>query len=214
MKVDKNSMKLYAVTDRTWLGENSLDDQVEKAIRAGATFIQLREKHLPYDEFVKAAYEIKAVTDKYKIPFVINDNAEVAIEVDADGIHVGQKDMEAENVRKLIGENKILGVSVHTVEQALRAEKMGADYIGVGAVFTTATKEDANNISLETVKKICNSVTIPVVAIGGINKNNIMDLAGSGVDGVAVISAIFAQPDIEMAVGELIELSNKMTAAL
>lgn len=214
MKVDKNSMKLYAVTDRTWLGENSLDDQVEKAIRAGATFIQLREKHLPYDEFVKAAYEIKAVTDKYKIPFVINDNAEVAIEVDADGIHVGQKDMEAENVRKLIGENKILGVSVHTVEQAVSAEKMGADYIGVGAVFTTATKEDANNISLETVKKICNSVTIPVVAIGGINKNNIMDLAGSGVDGVAVISAIFAQPDIEMAVGELIELSNKMTAAL
>lgn len=214
MKVDKNSMKLYAVTDRTWLGENSLDDQVEKAIRAGATFIQLREKHLPYDEFVKAAYEIKAVTDKYKIPFVINDNAEVAIEVDADGIHVGQKDMDAENVRKLIGENKILGVSVHTVEQAVSAEKMGADYIGVGAVFTTATKEDANNISLETVKKICNSVTIPVVAIGGINKNNIMDLAGSGVDGVAVISAIFAQPDIEMAVGELIELSNKMTAAL
>ena len=122
--------------------------------------------------------------------------------------------MEAENVRKLIGENKILGVSVHTVEQALRAEKMGADYIGVGAVFTTATKEDANNISLETVKKICNSVTIPVVAIGGINKNNIMDLAGSGVDGVAVISAIFAQPDIEMPVGELIEHSNKMTAAL
>lgn len=214
LKVDKNSMKLYAVTDRTWLGENSLDDQVEKAIRAGATFIQLREKHLPYDEFVKAAYEIRAVTDKYKIPFVINDNAEVAIEVDADGIHVGQKDMEAENVRKLIGENKILGVSVHTVEQAVSAEKMGADYIGVGAVFTTATKEDANNISLETVKKICNSVTIPVVAIGGINKNNIMDLAGSGVDGVAVISAIFAQPDIEMAVGELIELSNKMTAAL
>lgn len=214
MKVDKNSMKLYAVTDRTWLGENSLDDQVEKAIRAGATFIQLREKHLPYDEFVKAAYEIKAVTDKYKIPFVINDNAEVAIEVDADGIHVGQKDMDAENVRKLIGENKILGVSVHTVEQAVSAEKMGADYIGVGAVFTTATKDDANNISLETVKKICNSVTIPVVAIGGINKNNIMNLAGSGVDGVAVISAIFAQPDIEMAVGELIELSNKMTAAL
>lgn len=210
MKVNKEAMRLYVVTDRTWLGKNSLAKQVEQTINAGATFVQLREKHLTFDEFVKAAREVKEVTDKYKIPFVINDNVEVAISVNADGIHVGQSDLEAKNVRELIGENKILGVSAQTVEQALNAQESGADYIGVGAVFSTTTKDDAENVSLDILKEICNAVSIPVVAIGGISKNNILKLSGSGVDGVAVISAIFAQPDIEKATHELLELSNKM----
>lgn len=210
MKVNKNAMRLYVVTDRTWLGDNSLAEQVEQTIIAGATFIQVREKHLSFDEFVKIAQDIKAVTDKYKIPFVINDDVDVAIKVKADGIHVGQSDLKAKNVRELIGENKILGVSVQTVEQAKEAEECSADYLGVGAVFSTSTKDDANRVSLDTLKQICSAVSIPVVAIGGISENNILELAGSGVDGIAVISAIFANPDIKKATRELLELSNKM----
>ncbi len=210
LKVNKNAMRLYVVTDRTWLGTNSLPDQVEQTIAAGATFIQLREKYLSYDEFVKAALEIKAVTDKYKIPFVINDDVNVAVKVNADGIHVGQSDLDARDVRQMIGEDKILGVSVQTVEQAKKAENSGADYLGVGAVFSTSTKDDADNVSLNTLKQICSAVNIPVVAIGGISENNILELAGSGVDGVAVISSIFANPDIKKATNKLLELSNKM----
>lgn len=210
MKVDKSAMKLYVVTDRSWIGENSLVDQVEEAIKAGATFVQLREKDLSFDEFVKIAEDVKAVTDKYKIPFVINDDVNVAISVKADGIHVGQSDMEAKNVRALIGDDKILGVSAQTVEQAIKAEESGADYLGVGAVFSTSTKDDADNVSLDTLKDICRAVSIPVVAIGGISKNNIMELTGSGVDGVAIVSAIFAQPDIKNATTELLELSHRM----
>ena len=210
MKVNSEDMRLYVVTDRTWLGENSLAEQVENTLRAGATFVQLREKHLGFDEFLKSAREIKAVTDKYKVPFVINDNVEVALAVDADGVHVGQSDLEAKNVRKLIGENKILGVSAHTVKQALKAQEGGADYIGVGAVFTTTTKGDADSVTFDMLKKICSAVSIPVVAIGGITKDNIMKLSGSGVDGVAVISAIFSRTDIEAATREIFELSNRI----
>lgn len=210
MKVSNEDMRLYVVTDRTWLGENSLADQVEKTIKSGATFVQLREKNLEFDEFVKSAREIKAVTDKYKIPFVINDNVEVALSVDADGVHVGQSDLAVKNVRDKIGEHKILGVSAHTVEQAVKAQESGADYIGVGAVFSTTTKGDADNVTFDTLKKICSAVSIPVVAIGGISNKNIMELSGSGVDGVAVISAIFAKPDIERATRELLEFSNDM----
>jgi len=212
LKVNKEAMRLYVVTDRTWLGCNSLVEQVEQTILAGATFIQLREKHLSYDEFVEISLEIKTETDKYKIPFVINDEVNVAIKVNADGIHVGQSDLDARNVRQLIGENKILGVSVQTVEQAKKAEESGADYLGVGAVFSTTTKGDADNVSLETLKQICGAVSIPVVAIGGISENNLLELAGSGVDGVAVISAIFANPDIKKATNNLLELSNKMVS--
>jgi len=212
LKVNKNSMRLYVVTDRTWLGDNSLAEQVEKTIMAGATFIQVREKHLSFDGFVKIAQDIKAVTDKYKIPFVINDDVNVAIKVKADGIHVGQSDLKVKNARELIGENKILGVSVQTVEQAKEAEESGADYLGVGAVFSTTTKDDANRVSLDTLKQIRSAVSIPVVAIGGISENNILELAGSRVDGVAVISAIFAKPDIKKATRELLELSNKMVS--
>lgn len=213
MKLDKNTMILYAVTDRSWLGENNLKIQVEQAIKSGATFIQLREKDLSFDEFVKVAFELKTVTDKYKIPYVINDNIEVAILVNADGVHVGQNDIEAQNVRAQIGHAKILGVSAQTVEQALKAQKNGADYIGVGAIFSTTTKDDADNVSLDTLKKICNAVSIPVVAIGGISKRNIIKLEGIGISGIAVISAIFGQKDIEDATRELLELSKNVVVS-
>lgn len=210
MKVDKSEMLLYAVTDRMWLGENSLADQVEEAVKAGVTFVQLREKNLDFESFVAAAKEIKAVTDKYKIPFVINDNIDVALACDADGVHVGQHDMKASDVRSKIGNGKILGVSAQTVEQAVLAQKNGADYLGVGSVFTTSTKLDADSVSYATLKEICSTVSIPVVAIGGINKENILELSGSGIDGIAVVSAIFAQKDIVASTKELRRLSSQM----
>lgn len=210
LRLDKSSMLLYAVTDRMWLGNSSLSNQVEEAIKAGVTFVQLREKEVNFKEFVTIAKEIKAITDKYNIPFVINDNLEVAIACNADGIHVGQHDLKADIVREKIGKDKILGVSAQTVEQAVLAEKNGADYIGVGAVFTTSTKEDADAVSYNTLKEICNAVKIPIVAIGGINKENMLALCGSGIDGVAVVSAIFAQKDITEATKELRLLAEKV----
>lgn len=210
MNVEREKMLVYAVTDRTWLNGQTLEEQVEKAIKGGATFLQLREKKLCYDAFLKQAIALKKITDKYNIPFVINDNVDIAIAVDADGIHVGQKDMEAGKVRQKLGQNKIIGVSVQTVEQAILAQKQGADYLGVGAVFSTSTKLDASEVSFETLQKICNAVSIPVVAIGGINQNNILQLKGSGIDGVAVVSAIFAQKDITQATKELVALSKQL----
>ncbi|RPF41942.1 thiamine-phosphate pyrophosphorylase [Hydrogenoanaerobacterium saccharovorans] len=210
MRVDKSSMLLYAVTDRTWLGRSTLSSQVEESIKAGVTFVQLREKQLDFDAFVAQAKEIKSVTDRYRIPFVINDNIEVALACNADGVHVGQGDLSASAARKKLGEQKILGVSVQTVQQAIAAEQSGADYLGVGAVFSTSTKMDADAVSFETLKKICSAVSIPVVAIGGINKDNILQLSGSGIDGIAVVSAIFAQPDITVATAELHQLAQKM----
>ena len=210
LKVDKAAMLLYVVTDRTWLGENKLAQQVEEIIKAGATFIQLREKDLDFNNFVKEGTELKKITDYYKVPFVINDNIEVALAIDADGVHVGQSDLSAQEVRTRIGEHKILGVSAQTVEQAILAEQQGADYIGVGAVFSTATKNDADDVTHETLKAICEAVHIPVVAIGGINEHNILQLRNSKVDGVAVISAIFAKSDIVAATKELLKLSKTM----
>jgi len=210
LKADKNSMFLYLVTDRTWLGENKLEDQVEMIVKAGATFVQLREKELDFESFVEDGRKIKKITDQYQIPFVINDNIEVALAIGADGVHVGQSDLNAGKTRELIGKDKILGVSVQTVEQAQLAEKEGADYIGVGAVFTTSTKLDADYVPFETLKAICASVTIPVVAIGGINEKNMMLLKDSGVDGVAVISAILAKSDVILAAKELLQLSKEM----
>lgn len=210
MKVDKSSLLLYAVTDRTWLGNASMAAQVEEAVRSGATFIQLREKQLDFELFLKQAKEIKAVTDRYKIPFVINDNVKVALACGADGVHVGQSDMNAGNVRRLIGNDKILGVSAQTVEQAILAEQGGADYLGVGAVFSTATKQDADAVSFDTLKDICLAVSIPVVAIGGISEDNLLILSGSGVSGIAVVSAIFAQPDIAAATMNLRRLAGTM----
>lgn len=210
MKLDKKSMLLYVITDRSWTLENSFEDQIEEALKGGATFLQLREKHLSFDEFLNQANKIKQITDKYNIPFIINDNVEVAIKSDADGIHIGQGDMSAKKVRALIGNNKILGVSANTVEAAKRAEEDGADYIGVGAVFKTSTKQDANVISIDTIKDICKSVSIPVVAIGGINEKTVLNLKGSGVDGICCISAIFAKENICEATKNLYNLANEI----
>ena len=213
MKFDKKNLLLYAVTDRSWLGSETLVSAVEKALKGGATFVQLREKELETEKFLEEAKTIKELCRKYHVPFVVNDNVDIAIAVDANGVHVGQSDMEAGNVRELIGKGKILGVSAQTVEQAVLAEKRGADYLGVGAVFHTGTKADADYVSYDTLKEICEAVSIPVVAIGGINRDNIMELSGSGICGIAVISAIFAQPDIVKATAELKELTKKMVKA-
>lgn len=213
MKVDKSALLLYAVTDRMWLGEGSLSAQVEEAIQAGTTFVQLREKELSPEAFLSLGKEIKAVTNRYHIPFVINDNVEIALACQADGVHVGQDDMSACDVREKIGLDKILGVSVQTVEQAVAAQQNGADYLGVGAVFSTSTKPDADTVSLDTLRAICKAVSIPVVAIGGINKGNMLKLSGTGIDGIAVVSAIFAQKDIAGATKELRELAEKVVGA-
>lgn len=210
MNVSKDNMLLYVVTDRTWLGNNKLYEQVEEIVQSGATFIQLREKNLDYDSFVAEGREIRKITDRYNIPFVINDNIDVALAVGADGVHVGQKDLDARKCRELIGEDMILGVSAQTKEQALLAEKSGADYIGVGAVFETSTKTDAKPVSYDTLKEICSSVSIPVIAIGGINEDNIQKLKGSHIDGVAVISAVFAARDKKKAVKTLLSLVKEV----
>ena len=210
MKCDKKSLLLYAVTDRTWLNGETLYKQVEKAIKGGVTFVQLREKNLDEKSFLNEALEIQILCKKYNIPFVINDNVEIARKINADGVHVGQSDMKVENVRAIIGNNKILGVSAQTVEQALYAQKEGADYIGVGAVFPTGSKLDADNVSLDTLKEICRAVNIPVVAIGGIGIDNVSKLKNSGITGIAVISAIFASDDIELATKNLKEETKKV----
>lgn len=209
MRLDKKDLLLYAVTDRSWLGEQTLYEQVEEAILGGATFIQLREKELDEAHFMKEAVEIKALCKKYGVPFIINDNVKIAREMDADGVHVGQSDMEAGDVRAILGEDKILGVSAQTVEQAVLAEKRGADYLGVGAVFHTGSKADAAEISHETLKQICEAVDIPVIAIGGIGVHNVKELKGSGICGIAVISAIFAQEDIREATAKLKEVTRE-----
>ena len=197
MRLDKKDMVLYAVTDRHWLNGESLYSQVEKALKGGATFIQLREKNLGEEEFLAEAKEIARLCKSYHVPFVINDNVEIAKKVDADGVHVGQSDMEALDVRKTLGEDKIIGVTAKTVEQALKAQAHGADYLGVGAVFGTTSKADATKLDHKVLKEICETVDIPVVAIGGITGENVTELAGNGICGVAVISAVFGQPDIE-----------------
>ncbi len=197
MKCDKKDLLLYAVTDRRWLGGRRLADQVEEALKGGVTFVQLREKDLDEERFLEEAKEIKELCRRYQVPFVINDNVDIAQAVDADGVHVGQSDMEAGDVRARLGQDKIIGVSAQTVEQALLAESRGADYLGVGAVFATGSKADASEVDHETVKAICQAVHIPVIAIGGITRENVGALAGTGVCGAAVISAIFAQEDVE-----------------
>ena len=199
----EKELLLYAVTDRHWLGEETLYDQVKKALDGGATFVQLREKKLDREDFLAEAKEIQKLCKEYGVPFVINDEVSIAKDIDADGVHVGQSDMAAMDVRKILGPDKILGVSAQTVEQAIIAEKHGADYLGVGAVFTTGSKDDADDVSHETLKAICEAGAIPVIAIGGITKDNVAELAGSGICGVAVISAIFGQKDIQKATEEL-----------
>lgn len=207
----KKSMFLYGVTDRHWLKEEEkLVDKVRLALLGGATFIQLREKNMDREEMKQEAIEIRDLCREFNVPFVVNDDVLLAKEIDADGVHVGQEDMEAIKAREILGEGKIIGVSAQTVEEAIIAEKNGATYLGVGAVFPTGSKDDAIMVSKETLKAITKAVSIPVVAIGGISKENVTELAGCGLDGISVISAIFGQEDIEEATKELKKKTKKI----
>lgn len=208
--IKPEELLLYAVTDRHWLNGATLISQVEAALKGGATFIQLREKNLDDKAFYQEALEIQKLCKEYKVPFVINDNVELAKKIGADGVHVGQSDMEALDVRKVLGDDKIIGVSAQTVEQAELAEKHGADYLGVGAVFPTGSKNDATEVSFETLQEICKHVHIPVIAIGGITRDNVVELSQSGICGIAVISAIFGQTNIEAATADLKKQTKKM----
>lgn len=207
---EKEDLLLYAVTDRSWLNGETLYAQTEKALKGGVTFVQLREKNLDEQTFLEEAKEIQKLCAKYHVPFVINDNVEIAAQIGADGVHVGQSDMEAGDVRKRLGPDKIIGVSAQTVEQALKAQECGADYLGVGAVFPTGSKADAVEVSHDTVRSIAEAVDIPVIAIGGITKDNVSELEGTGICGIAVISAVFAQKDIEAATRLLRERTEEV----
>ncbi len=205
MNIDKKALRLYAVTDRSWLNGRTLEEDVENALKGGVTLLQLREKNMEYDKFVQSAKSIKAICEKYSVPLIINDNIDVAKAVDADGVHIGQGDIPASEARRILGNDKIIGVTTKTIEQAKKAENDGANYIGSGAVFGTSTKNDAKKMSIETLKSITASVNIPVVAIGGITIDNINELKNTGTSGVAVVSGIFAQSDIETASRNLYE---------
>ena len=209
----RKAMLLYAVTDQMWLKEGeTLGDVVESVLQNGATFLQIREKDLAQDAFEAEAERLKTLCAQHRVPFVVNDSVEIALQCDADGVHVGQSDIKGRDIRAMIGPDKILGISAGTVEEAVAAEKAGADYIGVGAIFTTSTKKNARNMTMEQLKEIVSSVSIPVVAIGGISAENILQLRGSGVDGVAVVSAIFAADNPGKATADLLKLADEMVA--
>ena len=213
MKCSKEMMLLYAVTDRMWTGKQTLMEQVEDALKGGATCVQLREKELEDEAFLQEAMEMKALCGKYHVPFFVNDNVEIAVKCKADGIHVGQSDMAAVKVRQQVGEDMMIGVSVHSVEEALEAVRNGADCLGVGAMFSTSTKTDADVLTKGVLRDICAAVDVPVVAIGGISKENILELKGTGADGVALVSAIFAAEDIEKECRILRQMSEEMIQA-
>lgn len=210
MRCDKRHMLLYAVTDRAWTGERTLYQQVEAALRGGVTCVQLREKELDEAAFFQEARELCALCRRYGVPFIVNDSVEIALACGADGVHVGQEDLAVGEVRRRVGEDMILGVSVHTVEEARRAIRDGADYLGLGAVFPTSTKADVDQMPSETLRAICGAAEVPIVAIGGINRGNLLQLSGSGVDGVALVSAIFSAEDIEGTCRELRSLAEQM----
>ena len=212
MKCDKRTMLLYAVTDRAWVGKMTLMEQVEEVLKNGATCVQLREKDLDEAAFLAEAREMAALCRRYRVPFIVNDNVDIAVACGADGVHVGQEDMAAGDVRRRVGPDMLVGVSAHTVQEALDAVKNGADYLGLGSVFSTSTKLDVDLMSRKTLQAICRAVDVPTVAIGGISKANILDLAGSGVDGVAVVSALFGAPDPGAAAAELAALAQEMVS--
>ncbi|NLB23007.1 MAG: thiamine phosphate synthase [Clostridium sp.] len=199
MKFTADDLVLYAVTDRTWLEDKTLSEVVEAALQGGVTLIQLREKELDYEGYLAEALEIKKVCDRYGVPMIINDNVEIALASGADGVHLGQKDGDVAKVRERLGKSKIIGVSARTLEQALEAQANGADYLGVGAAFGSKTKLDAQALSHKVIQTITETVDIPVVAIGGINRQNAMELRGTKVQGIAVISDLFAQGDVKKA---------------
>ena len=213
MKCDPKDLLLYAVTDRHWLNGRTLVDVVKESLDGGVTMIQLREKSLDAGKFLEEAKELQALCRERHVPFIVNDNVDIAKAMDADGVHVGQDDMETMDVWAKLGPDKLIGVSAHTVEEALLAEKQGADYLGVGAVFPTSSKSDVGEMSYETLKAICKAVSIPVVAIGGISGENVGKLAGSGICGVAVISAIYAAKDVEAAAADLKATVKEMLRA-
>ena len=203
MKLQKDDLLLYAITDRSWLGDSTLTEQVEKALKGGITMLQLREKNMPYEQVRQTAIELKTLCRKYSIPFIINDYVELAKEIGADGVHVGQSDTSVSRARALLGENAIIGATAKTVEQALEAQAQGADYLGSGAVFGSGTKLDAKPMEHALLQSICEAVSIPVVAIGGINGENVATLKGRGMAGVAVVGGIFGQENIKQAAFEL-----------
>ena len=211
MKCDKDTLLLYAVTDRAWTGSQPLAQQVEAALQNGATCLQLREKALDSAAFREEARQMAALCRRYGVPLIINDNVEVALACGAAGVHLGQQDMPIAQARRMAGPDLILGASAHTVQEALEAQAAGADYLGVGAVFSTSTKADASPLSLTTLREICAAVSIPVVAIGGITETNLLQLTGCGAAGVAVVSAIFGAPDPGAATARLVQLARQMT---
>lgn len=203
MNFTNEQLNLYLVTDRHWLANRNLEDDVEKAILGGVTMVQLREKNIDNDSFIELAKKVKQVCNKYKIPFIINDNLEVALAVDSDGIHIGQDDLPASLVRQKIGPDKILGVSAHNLDEAIAAKKAGATYLGAGAMFSTTTKDNTTNLSIEQLQAITKNVDIPVVAIGGINYDNCLSLKNCNLAGIAVVSAIMAATNISEAASNL-----------
>ncbi len=209
MKFDKKMLLLYGVTDREY-GAQTLYEQVEEALRGGVTILQLREKNLVKKEFVQEAIEIKKICNKYKVPLIINDNLDVAVESGADGVHVGIEDMEVSEIRKRVSEDFIIGATAKTVEQAQKAEREGANYLGVGAVFPSPTKKNAKRITTNQLKEITGSVSIPAVAIGGITLDNMMEIRGGGMCGIAVVSAIFGEKDIFHAAENLKREAKKL----
>lgn len=210
----RKAMLLYAVTDQMWLKEGeTLSGVVEEVLKNGATFLQIREKDLAPDAFEVEAEKLKMLCARHEVPFVVNDSVEIAMKINADGVHVGQSDIKGRDIRAIIGPDKILGISAGTVEEAVAAEKAGADYIGVGAIFGTSTKKNARSMTMERLKEIVSAVSIPVVAIGGISAENISQLCGSGVDGVAVVSAIFGAEDPGKATANLLKLAEEVVAS-
>ena len=210
MNFSESMLHLYAVTDRSWTGKQTLLEQVESALKGGATCVQLREKELDFDSFLAEAVELKTLCSRYGVPLIINDNVEIALRCGADGVHVGQEDMEAGSVRAKVGPDMIVGVTAKTVEQALAAQRAGADYLGSGAVFSSVAKPNALPMSKEMLRNICDAVTIPVVAIGGINLRNIGELEHTNIVGVAVVSGIFAAEDIRQECRMLLEESKRI----
>ena len=203
MEFSKASLLLYVVTDRTWVGKQSLYEQIENAILGGATIVQLREKNLSKDEFLEEAIKVKELCNRYNVPLIINDNVDIAIKSGADGVHVGIEDVPVGEIRKKVGDDFIIGATAKTIEQAMNAEREGANYLGVGAIFPSLTKKNAIRITKEQLKEICSSVDIPVVAIGGITYENVLEVKGGGMDGIAVVSAVFGAENIVEATEKL-----------
>ncbi|SFC93176.1 thiamine phosphate synthase [Clostridium uliginosum] len=207
---NKIDYSIYLVTDRELMSTKTLEESVEKAIKGGCTLVQLREKDCSSLDFYNTAIKVKEVTDKYNVPLIINDRLDIVLAVDAAGVHVGQSDIPANIVRNILGEDKIIGVSTGCLEEALKAVKDGADYLGVGAMYTTGTKKDANLISMDELKRIRENVDLPIVVIGGINKKTVKDFENTGIDGLAVVSAIISPKDITNATKELKELFSSV----